>query len=138
MDGSHEVRKLEGLIADNPKFIFTIISYALILILYVNLNTFRSPFLGLLTSVLYFLINGIFLGQTFFRKESTFFRLALGMLVFTILLGFVGWLAVIIYNLNFIQFALVLLVSTTLSSLLNRKVKNENAPQDTELRASTP
>lgn len=138
MDGSHEIGKLEGLIAENPKLIFTMISYALILILYVNLNTFRSPLLGLLTSVLYFLVNGIFLGQAFFRKEQTFFRLALGMLLLTLILGFVGWLAVIIYNLDLLQFALVLFVSTTLSSLLNRKVKKRNATQDTELKASTP
>lgn len=101
------------------------ISYVVILIIFINLSEFQYPVLGLLASAIYFLINGIFLGHTFFEKETAFFRLMLGLLLLVMLLGFVGWLAVVIYNLDVIRFTLVLLVVATLSSLLNRRVKNK-------------
>jgi len=83
--------------------------------------------LGIVASVLYFLINGVFLGHVFFEKEVTLFRLIFGILLLIMLLGFVGLLAVIIYNLDVIRFTLVLFIAATLSSLLNRRVKNRNA-----------
>jgi len=94
--------------------------------MYVNLNVFHSSILGIAASVSYFLINGIFLGHAFFEEETTFFRLTLGILLLIMLLGFVGLLTVIVYNLDVIRFTLVLLIAATLSSLLNRRVKNNN------------
>ena len=97
--------------------------------IYINLNAFHSSVLGIAASVLYFLINGIFLGHAFFEKEATFFRLMFGILLLIMLLGFVGLLAVIVYNLDVIRFTLVLFIAATLSSLLNRRVKHSNATQ---------
>ncbi len=117
--------RIEQGIARDEKLLFTIISYFLTLAISVNLSEFQSSILGLMASAIYFLINGIFLGHAFFRRETVFFRLMLGFLLLIMLLGFAGWLAVIIYNLDVIRFTLVLLVVATLSSLLNRKVKNK-------------
>jgi len=91
------------------------------------LKFLQSLELGLVASIFYFLINGIFLGHAFFEKEAAFFRFIFGVLLLIMLLGFVGWLAVIIYNLDLIRFTLVLIIATTVSSLLNKKVKNKNA-----------
>ena len=117
--------KIEQRITRDEKLLFTMISYFVILIIFINLSQFQSPILGLLASAIYFLINGIFLGHAFFKKETAFFRLILGLLLLVMLLGFVGWLAVVIYNLDVIMFTLVLFVAATLSSLLNKKVKNK-------------
>jgi len=117
--------KIEQRITRDEKLLFTMISYVVTLVIFINLSGFQSPVLGLLASAIYFLINGIFLGHIFFEKETAFFRLMLGLLLLIMLLGFVGWLAVVIYNLDVIRFTLVLLVVATLSSLLNKKVKNK-------------
>jgi len=117
--------KIEQRITRDEKLLFTRISYVVILIIFINLSSFQSSILGLLPSAIYFLINGIFLGHAFFKKETAFFRLILGLLLLVMLLGFVGWLAVVIYNLDVIMFTLVLFVAATLSSLLNKKVKNK-------------
>jgi len=117
--------KIEQWITRDEKLLFTMISYVVILIIFINLSQFESLILGLLASAIYFLINGIFLGNTFFKKETAFFRLMFGLLLLIMLLGFVGWLAVVIYNLDVIKFTLVLFIVATLSSLLNKKVKNK-------------
>lgn len=124
---SSQLNKLEKLIIHDRKFLFTLSSYVVILAIYVNLNTSRSSVAGIVASILYFLINGSFLGHVFFEKETTFFRLVFGILLLIMLLGFVGWVVMIIYNLDFPRFTLVLLVATTLSSLMNKRVKNKNA-----------
>ena len=127
MRNSLQLDKLETLITRDQKLLFTLTSYGLILAIYINLNSLHSSVLGIVASVLYFLINGVFLGHVFFEKEVTLFRLIFGILLLIMLLGFVGLLAVIIYNLDVIRFTLVLFIAATLSSLLNRRVKNRNA-----------
>jgi len=118
--------KIEQRITRDENMLFTLVSYIVVLTIFINLSEFQSSILGLPASAIYFLINGIFLGHVFFEKEATFFRLMYGLLLLIMLLGFVGWLAVIIYNLDVVRFTLVLFIATTLSSLLNRKVKNKN------------
>ena len=127
MSSSFQLSKLDTWITQDQKLLFTLTSYGLILAIYINLNAFHSSVLGIVASVLYFLINGIFLGHAFFEQEATFFRLIFGVLLLIMLLGFVGLLAVIVYNLDVIRFTLVLFIAATLSSLLNRRVKNRNA-----------
>ena len=118
--------KIEQRIIRDEKMLFTLVSYIVVLAIFINLSEFQSPILSLPASAIYFLVNGIFLGHVFFEKETTFFRLMYGLLLLIMLLGFVGWLAVLIYNLDVVRFTLVLFIVTTLSSLLNRKVKNKN------------
>lgn len=127
MESKFRYRKLEELIVRDHNFIFTIFSFLLILIIYLNVSFTSSPIIGTATSIAYFMINSIFLGHTFFEKKCPLFRLMFGTLLLIMLLGFVGWLAIIIYNLDIIRFILVLFIVTMLSSLINRKVKNRNA-----------
>lgn len=126
MESKFRYRKLEESIVHDHNFIFTIFSFLLILIIYLNLSFTSSPIIGTAASLAYFMINGIFLGHAFFEKEAPFFRLMFGTLLLIMLLGFVGWLAVIIYNLDVTRFTLVLFIAATLSSLLNKRVKNKN------------
>lgn len=126
LSGLFQLSKVETLVAQDQKLIFTLASYVLILIIYINLNLPQSPILGLAASLSYFLINGIFLGRAFFEKEPAFFRLMFGVLLLIMLLGFVGWLVIIIYNLDVTRFTLVLFIVATLSSLLNKRVENKN------------
>jgi len=122
---SFQFHKVENFIVHDPKLLFTLTSYVLVLAIYTNLNV-KSPAIGIVTSILYFLINGIFLAHAFFEKEDVFFRLVFGLLSLIMLLGFVGWLIMIIYNLDAPRFTLVLLIVSTLSSLLNRRMKHKN------------
>lgn len=114
-------------IAQDPKHLFTLVSYVVILAIYINLNAFKSPIIGIISFILYFSIDGTFLAHAFFEKEDIFFRLMFGVLLLIMLLGFVGWLVMIIYNLDVTRFTLVLLTVSTLSSLLNRRMKYKNA-----------
>lgn len=122
-----QFNKLENIIVKDPKLLFTLTCYLLNLITYINLNTVKSPVIGVVTSTPYFLINIVFLSHAFFQKEETFFRLMFGILMLIMFLGFVGWLTMTIYNLDVTMFALVLLIVATISSLLNRRMKRKNA-----------
>ena len=118
---------LEKSIVQNNKFVYSIISYSVILAVFINLSSLQSPIIGLIAFSAYFLINTVFLGNAFFQKENTFFRLAFGLLSFIMIIGFVGWLVMIIYNLDIARFTLVLIIATTVSSILNRRMKTQNA-----------
>ena len=126
MEGNSHFLRLQELIVRDHNFIFTISSFLLILVIYLNLSFASLSIIGIVASLAFFMINGIFLGHAFFEKEASLFRLMLGILLLIMLLGFVGWLAIIIYNLDIIRFTLVLFIVTTISSLINRKVKNKN------------
>lgn len=119
---------LERRITRDEKLGFTLLAYVAALTIFFNLRTLQSPALGLLGSAVYFLVNGIFLGHAFFGKEAPFFKLVLGILLLLVLLGCIGWLAVIIYNLNMVMTTLVLLAASTISSLLNRRMKDKIVP----------
>ena len=118
---------IEKSVIQDRSFLYTTASYSVILAIFVNLNSFQSPLIGLTASFIYFVINAVFLGNAFFKKENAFFRLMFGILLLIILLGFIGWLTLIIYNLDALRVTLVLLVVATLSSLLNRRMKHRNA-----------
>jgi len=112
---------IENVVVQDKNLLFTIVSYSVATVMILNLNILESPLVGLIASAVYFAINAIFLGNAFFEKENTFFRSMLGILLLTMLLGFVGWLTLIIYNLDDTRVAIVLLVVATFSSLLNRE-----------------
>jgi len=118
---------VEKSIVQNKNFLYTIVSYSIIFVIFVNLISLRSPLIGLMTSVIYSMINSVFLGNAFFGRENAFFRLIFGVLLLIMLLGFVGWLIMTIYNLDVIRFTLVLIITTTLSSMSNRRMKHKNA-----------
>ena len=117
---------LENFIVGDPKLVFTLTSYALIPAIYLNLNV-RSPAIGIVSFILYFSINGTFLANAFFEREDIFFRLMFGVLLLIMLLSFVGWLLMLIYDLDAPLFSLTLFVVSTFSSLSNRRKEHENA-----------
>jgi hypothetical protein len=118
---------IEKLVVQDRNFLYTGISYSATLAIFLNLNAIQSPLIGFAASVIYFLINAVFLENAFFEKEDTFFRLMLGILLLIVFLGLVGWLTLIIYNLDATRVTLVLLVVATFSSLLNRRMRHRNA-----------
>jgi len=118
---------LERSIVQDKNFLYTIISFSTILVVFFNLTSFHYPLIGVIASIIFFVINTVFLGNAFFEKEPLFFRFVFGMLLFIMLLGFVGWLTLIIYNLDATRVTLVLLVVATSSSLLNRRMKHRHA-----------
>jgi uncharacterized membrane protein YfcA len=96
---------------------------------FMNLNSFQSPLIGFTASIIYFVINAVFLGNAFFEKENIFLRLMFGILLLTMLLGFIGWLTLIIHNLDVTRFTLVLLVVATFSSLLNKRMRHRDGTE---------
>jgi len=121
------VYKLEGFIVQDSKLLFTLTSYLLVFVTYLNWTATHLFPLGVLTFIPYFLINGTFLSHAFFEREEAFFRFVLGVLLLIMLLGFLGWLIMLIYNLDTPLFTLTLLITTTISSILNRRMKHKNA-----------
>ena len=127
--GSWKCHALDRIIIKDAGLRFTAISYFLVLVFYINLNFIQSFVIGLFSFVLYFLINGTFLAHFFFENEALFFRLMFGALLLIMLIGFVGWLIMIIYNLGAELFSITLLITATISSVLNRKSKRQrNVP----------
>lgn len=114
------LERIQKSVVRDEKFLYTILSYAMVLLIFTNLNVIHSPIVGSMASLLYFLINGIFLGSAFFRKEDLFFKWLLGSLLLIVFLGFFGWVVLIVYNLDIIRSMIVLCVVATSSSLLNR------------------
>ena len=119
----------EELITRVEKALFTITSYVAITIIYTNLSQLKSPAVGILASAIYFFINGAFLGRAFFKEEHAFLRSLLGLFFLIVLLGSIGWITLVIYNLDEIRTLLVLVLVTTGSSLLNRRSRTQNDAQ---------
>jgi hypothetical protein len=126
MRNTFNFRRLEAIIVQNPRFLFTFTSYVLVIAMDINLIFLKSFSIGVLSFILYFSINGTFLAHALFAKETAFFRLTFGALLLIMLLGFVGWLIMLIYDLDLAGFTIVLLITTTLSSLLNSRIGCNN------------
>ena len=123
MERNSHLLKLQELIVSDRKLLFTTVSYIMILIVFINLNFTLSPVIGILASIVYFLINGMFLGHIFFKKQDLFFRFMLGNFLLIVFLASVAWAVMIIYNLDTIRSALVLCIVTAVCSFLNKKIK---------------
>jgi hypothetical protein len=120
-------KNIERLITQDNPFAFTIVSLLISCMIYLNNVHVKSPIVGTVTSLVFFSINTIFLEYAFFDKEDVFFRLIFGVLLLIMLLGLVSWLIMIIYNLDAPKFSLVLFIISTLSYILNKRMKHKNA-----------
>jgi len=85
-----------------------------------------SPAIGIFASAIYLLINATYLGHAFFEKENTFIGFMLGVLLLMVILGLVAGAVMILYNLNNIGSVIVLFITSSFASFLNRKVKSKN------------
>jgi len=120
--------RLESIIIRDSKLVFTLSSYLIVLALHLNLNSLQWPALGVSLSIPYFLINGVFLSHAFFGREEGLFWTMFGILLLVMVLGSVGWLVMLVYNLDVSMTTLTLLITATLCSLLNRRrMKHDNA-----------
>jgi len=102
--------RLEESIVANNKFLFSLVSCIMILVIFLNLTSFQLPFFGIVASLVYLLINATFLGYGFFRKESPFLRFVLGLLMLIMLIGLIGWLTMIAWNLDVTRSVVVLFI----------------------------
>jgi len=114
------LKKVEELIVRDEKLLFTAVSYIMIFIIYLNSSLFLSVSLGIIASLIFFLINCLFLGHTFFEKEVPSLRLMLGSLMLLLFLGVIGWGILIVHSLDIIRSTVVLCILAGLSSIMNR------------------
>jgi len=117
-------KTLENQIVQDKNFLFTAISFIVIFAAFVNLNTLGSSLIGFVVLIVYVVINSVFLGNAFFKNESVFLRLLLGVLLLIVLLGLAGWLAILVYNLDIAPFSFVLVITAAFSSLVNRRLRH--------------
>jgi len=92
----------------------------MVLLIFVNLNTIRWAVVGVVVSFVFFLINAIFLGSAFFKKEEPFLRLAFSGFLLVAIIGLVGWTVLIIYNLDIIRSTIALSIVSAISSIINK------------------
>lgn len=121
-----ELLQLERKIASDEKLQYSLSSYFIVAVIFINQSFFQSPIIGLPAALVYVSINAVFLGRVFFSSQEPFFRLILGSLAFLMLLGFVSWVVLAIYSLNEVGSVLVLLIAATFSSIINRRMKHSN------------
>jgi len=129
MKNKSQLVRIEELIVRDEKLLFTIVSYIMILMIFINLNFYFSSAIGTISSIIYFLINGILLGHTFFEEEDLFLRFMLGNLLLLTCLALIAWVVMTLYNLDITRSTLVLCIVTTLASLLNKRKKRKNVAQ---------
>jgi hypothetical protein len=123
MEKTFQLKKVEELIVHDEKFLFTAISGLMILIISLNSIFSLSPAIGLIASLIFFLINILFLGNIFFDEKVQFLRFVLGSLMLFLFLGITGWVVLIIYKLDITGSALTLFILAGLSSTMNRLKK---------------
>lgn len=124
MEDIPRFEKAEKLVMRNKKF-FTILSYVIVLVIFLNTSFINSPAIGTLATLIYLLVNGIFLGNAFFRNESLFVRFMLGNFILITFLGTIAWLATIVYRIDIVMTAAALLIVATTCSLSNYKKKDD-------------
>jgi len=124
------------LIIEDEKFVATLISYATIFLIFINLTFVQSLILGVASSLTFFLVNGILMGQVFFQKEKPFLRLMLGSLLLIALLGLVSWATMIIHNLDVVSSTIALFVVATITAVISRfeLKRSDTAKEDLSIR----
>lgn len=126
MKNSLVLMSLQNRITRDQKFAFTILSYITILLIFVNVSFINFSAIGVVTSAIYLVINATYLGHAVFREGNAFVEFMLGLLLLTVILGLVGWAVMILYNLSIIGAVMVLFITSSFASFLNKKVKSEN------------
>jgi hypothetical protein len=120
MENTSRLGKLEKSIVRNKRLTFTVLSYLTVLAIFINLSWVGSIVIGTATSLVFFVVNGTFLGWFFFENEDPFIRFLLGALSLVALLGLVSWSVMIAYNLDVVRSAIALFVVSTVCSFLNK------------------
>lgn len=112
--------KLEELIVHDKRFIWTAFSYFMVFLIFLNMNIVRLPAVGVAVSFFFFLINSVFLGNALFDEKKPFLRFSFGGLALIAIICIIGWIVLIIYNLDATRSTLVLCIVSTVSSIMNK------------------
>lgn len=115
--------KLEKFALRDARLSFTIICYLMAIVVAINVTFVNSVLIGIPATTIYFMINGIFLGNALFEKEDPFLRFMLSTLLLIVFLGLISWVVMMIYNLDAMRSAIVLCTVTTLSSFMSKMAK---------------
>jgi hypothetical protein len=139
MDVTSTSCRIQTLIVQDKNFVFTIFSCTMVLLIFLNLSLISSPIIGTFTSLVYILINGIFLGSAFFKDtENLYVKFMLGTLTLTMLLATIAWVGVVAVNIDVIRTTIVLVTVTILCSLLNTHYKRKSARSRNEHDSTVP
>jgi len=125
MEARITFEKLEKTIINDNKLVFTMISYAAVILILTNMIFVNSHFLGSFASIAYLVINATFLGGAFFKEEPRWIRFALGSLVLTATIGLIGWIVMIVYNLDHLMSTLALCIIAAVCSIANKLSRHE-------------
>ncbi|UCG44706.1 MAG: hypothetical protein JSV58_04690 [Candidatus Bathyarchaeota archaeon] len=120
MTSSQIFERAEAFIVNDRKLSATLVSYASVFLVLANLTLVHSPIFGVIVALTYLLLNGVFVGHAFFRKERLLLRLLLGILVLITFLGLASWITMTAYNLDETRSVIALFIVATLSSLTNK------------------
>ena len=108
--------QMERTISIDGKGVFTLISLASTIGIYVNSTRLSSLYVGVILSIIYFSINSIFTGNIFFRDESINFRFVFGLFLLLMLIATGG--AAIIISSALVPIRLDVTATTALLALL--------------------
>lgn len=114
---------VEKAITRDKYFLFTMFSYATVFLIFINISVVHSSVMGIAASSVYFLVNAIFLGSIFFRKEDLILRLILGNLLLIVFLGLISRVVMMVYNLDAVRSTIVLSTAATLCSFTSKMAK---------------
>lgn len=115
-----QLENIEALVVKDKNFLFTIVSFATVLTVFLNQVVVHSIIIGTTSSLIFISLNVIFLGYVFFENETPLLRLVLGGLFFLLTLGVVGWITMIAYNIDITGSTIALCVTAALCSAMNR------------------
>lgn len=120
-----QLEEVEEFIAGDANFLFTIVSFAMVLVFFLNHVFIHSIIVGVISSLVFLFLNTVFLGYALFKNEVLFLRFMLGGLVLLFFLGVVGWVVMIAYNLDTLRSTIALCILAGVSSAINRVKQRE-------------
>ncbi|MCX7779100.1 MAG: hypothetical protein N2259_02555 [Patescibacteria group bacterium] len=119
-------------IGENKKFLLTGLSILFLIILFFNISFWQSILIGLLFSISYFLVSGLWLGKILGKilNLDTEWRFLFGLFLLLYLIAFSLALPAVFYKITPVYFYVFLLLLTLTISFvnhfLNRKTKIQN------------
>lgn len=128
MDNKLRFKNFERLVIRDENLLFTVFSFIMVFVIFINLTYLFSIVVGAIGSFIYFFINAIFLGHALFENEDRLLRFMLGGLFLILVLGLASWIMMIIYNLDVLRSTIALSIVTILASLSNRQKSKKTKP----------
>jgi len=113
-------QRIRNLSYSSRDFLLTLSSLTAILLILLNLAFIHSFGIGVVASLAYFVVNGIFLARVFFEREDFFSRALLAGLTLITFLGLISWAVMIVYNLDIVRSAIALTITALSSSFAKR------------------